>query len=133
VTSLEREQSRKLSSRAGVGNITLIVFALIVGAVAYVGYHVAPFYYYFYDLRNQFEQVIKVANFETDEEIRKKLMYHINKYQIPCEPEDLRIERMDDTMIISMQYTEIFWIPWGDKKYEVRRFEFDATVSGKFK
>ena len=123
----------KTNSKSGLGTITLLVFVALIGAVTYVAYYVLPFFYYYYDLRSQFEQVIKVAQFETDEEIRKKLMYHINKYQIPCQPEDLRIERIDDTMVISLQYTEVFKIPWGDKEYEVKRFDFDATVSGHFR
>lgn len=129
----KKKVASKVNSKSGIGTVTLLIFVTLAGVISYVAYYVLPFYYYYYDLLGQFEQVIKVAQFETDEEIRKKLMYHINKYQIPCNPEDLRIERIDDTMVISLQYTEVFKIPWGDKEYEVRRFDFDATVSGHFR
>lgn len=122
-----------MAASRGAGAITYIVFGLIVGVVGFVGYKVIPFYYYYYDLMNQFEQVIKVASVETDAEIRKKLMYHIKKYQIPCEPEDLRIERSEETMTIRLQYQEVFYITWQGKDYTLRTFDFDATTTGRIK
>jgi hypothetical protein len=117
----------------GAGLLTWIVFGTVIAAGAFAAYQILPFYYYYYELRNHFEQVIKVASLETDAEIRKKLMYHIKKYQIPCEPEDLKIERSDDTMTVSLAYDEVFYIRFNGKEYTLHTFHFDATVTKKYK
>lgn len=121
------------SVQRGASVLTYAVFLVLVGICAYVGYKVVPFYYYYYDLLNQFEEVIKVASLETDSAIRQKLMYHIKKYGIPCDPEDLRIERSDNMMTIRLQYQEVFYITFRGKDYTIRTFDFDATTTGKFK
>jgi len=117
----------------GIGKLTLLVFGTLIAVAAFTAYNVLPFYYYYYDLKNQFSQVITVASVESDEEIRKKLMYFIKKYQIPCEPEDLKVERSDGTMRISLKYREVFYVTWQGKDYTVHEFDFDATVEEAFK
>lgn len=117
----------------GVGKITFLVFATLCSAVAYSAYQIIPFYYYYFDLKNQFKQMIKVASVDTDEEIRRKLMTFIKQYQIPVEPEDLRIERSDNTMKISLKYQEVFYVTFQGKDYTIHTFDFDATTSGVFK
>jgi hypothetical protein len=127
-----RAPRRGRSSR-GASKLTLLVFGLILWALGYAAYHIVPFFYYYYDLKNQFKQVIKVAALESDEEIRRKLMTFIKQYQIPVDPEDLRIERLDDTMRISLKYQEIFYVTFREKDYTLHTFDFDATTQGKFK
>jgi hypothetical protein len=116
----------------GAGWLTIMVFLAIFGAVGYVGYRVLPFYYYFYELQNQMEAAIKVASTETDEEIRKKLLVHIKKLEIPCEPEDLKIERSEGFMKIQLKYSEVFYITIAGKDYDIHRFYFDGYAEGKF-
>jgi hypothetical protein len=116
----------------GAGKLTLLVFGSILAAALYTAYNVLPFYYYYYDLKNQFAQVIKVASVESDAEIRKKLMYFIKRYNIPCEPEDLRIERSNGVMRISLKYQEVFYVTWQGQDYTVREFDFDATEEAAF-
>ena len=129
----DRSKCQMLKNQQGLGLITVIIFGAIISAAVYAGYQIIPFFYYYYEIRNQFEQVIKVASVETDEEIRKKLMYHIKKYQLPVESEDLRIERSSDIMTISLKYQEVFYVTWQGKDYDVHTFDFDATVKGRFK
>lgn len=117
----------------GVGKITFLVFSAIFGAIAYAAYQIIPFYYYYFDLKSQFKQVIKVASVDTDEEIRRKLMTFIKLYQIPVEPEDLRIERSDNTMKISLKYQEVFYVTFQGKDYTIHTFDFDATTTGVYK
>jgi hypothetical protein len=120
-------------TQRGASKLTLLVFGTLFGALVYAAYNIIPFYYYYFDLKNQFKQVIKVASVDTDEEIRRKLMVFIKQYEIPVDPEDLRIERSDDTMKISLKYKEVFYVTYGGKDYTIHTFNFDATTTGKFK
>jgi hypothetical protein len=119
--------------QCGASTLTTVVFGTLVAAVAFVAYNVLPFYYYYFDLKNQFKQVIKVASVDTDEEIRRKIMVFIKQYGVPIDPEDLRIERYDSTMKISLKYTEIFYVTFRGKDYTIHKFDFDATSEGAFK
>lgn len=119
--------------QSGIGKLTFIVFATIIGVVLYCGYHILPFYYYYYELMNQMESVTRVASSETDQEIRKRLMYHINKMQIPIRrPEDLKIERDNGYMTISLAYQEVFYISWQGKDHDIHKFDFNAYVRKKY-
>ena len=116
----------------GIGKLTFSVFAAIIAALLYSAYHILPFYYYYFELVNQMEQVIKVASTETDQEIRKKLLYHIKKMQIPVSPDELRIMRDGKRMSIGLKYEEIFYIPFRGKDYDIHTFKFDAHAEGEF-
>ena len=120
------------SAEAGIGKLTLLVFGSIVAAAVYAAYNILPFYYYFYELQNQMEQLIKVASTETDREIRQKLWAHVKYMQIPAQPENLRIEREGNTMRISLPYDEVFYLTWRGKDYTLYTFNFDAYAEGQF-
>lgn len=117
---------------AGVGKLTLIVFSAIVGTAIYLAFEIMPFYYYYFELENQFKSHIRVASTHTDQEIRQKLLYHIKKLEIPCDPDDLIIERGRDDMMIRLKYTEVFEVYWDGKYHTIWTFPFDAKVEGRF-
>ena len=125
---LPRDGRREL----GIGKITVLVFGTIASALIYSGYCIFPFYYYYLELQNHMEQVIGVASTDTDQEIRQKLLYQIKKMQIPANPEDLKIERGDRTMKISLPYDEVFYITWRGKDYDLYTFNFVAAAEGRF-
>ena len=122
----------RASGCRGVSKLTLLIFAVIVSALIYSAYCIMPFYYYYYDLQNQFKQVIKVASTETDKEIRDKLNYYIDRYEIPARHEDLKIERLGRRMKISLHYTKVFYVTWRDKDYDIHKFKFHAYAEGDF-
>lgn len=124
---------KRSRTERGIALITALVFGAIACAGIYTAYKVIPFYYYYYDLKNQFEQLIKVAPVETDEEIRRKALTWLKKYDIPCEPDDLRIERQGDAMTISLKYQEVFFVTWQGKDYDIYTFDFDATTTRNFR
>ena len=126
-----------IAGQKGIGKLTFLVFAAIIGVVIYTAYQILPFYYYFYELRNQMESVIRVAGSDTDEEIRVKLNYHIRKMELPVGDDQelrqaLRIEREGGVMHISLPYEEVFYITWNNKDYEIKRFKFLAQAKGKY-
>ena len=116
----------------GVGYITLFVFGLLFVAAFYSASKILPFYYYYYDLQNQMESLIRVASDNTDQQIRKKLMYFIKKYDIPARDQDLQISRGSNMMKIQLRYKEVFYATWQGKDYDIHTFEFLAQAEGKF-
>ena len=127
---------KQQTSELGIGKVTFLVFSLIIGAVIYCAYHILPFYYYYYELMNQMESVIRVAATESDMEIRKKLYYHIRKMELPVGDDEelnrkLRIDREQGLMRISLAYEEVFYVYWNGKDHVIYRFPFNATAVGK--
>jgi hypothetical protein len=111
------------------GKLTLLVFGTVAFVLLYSAYYIMPFYYYFYELQNQFESHAKAATMYTNKQLREKLMYHINRMEIPIDkPEDLKIERSSDRMKISLFYTEIFYITFRGKDYTIHTFDFEAKA-----
>ncbi|MBN8548884.1 MAG: hypothetical protein J0M12_06180 [Deltaproteobacteria bacterium] len=121
-----------LATQRGIGKITLLVFGTILAALVYSGYKILPFYYCYFEITNQFEQVIRVASEYNDREIREKLWYHIKKLELPVEPDDLKIQREAGKMRISMPYEEIFYVTWQGKDYDIYKFEFQAYAEGAY-
>ena len=116
----------------GAGALTLIVFGALLVALVYSASKVLPFFYYYYDLENQMQSLIKVAQDNNDQEIRKKLMYFIRKYEIPAREQDLRIMRGANSMKISLPYKEVFYVPWQGTDHVIYVFEFNAQAEGRF-
>jgi hypothetical protein len=76
--------------------------------------------------------LIRVASTHTDQEIRAKLLYHVKKLEIPIEPDDIVIERTNGFMSISFSYSEVFYLTWQDKDYDLHTFHFDAYADGNY-
>lgn len=116
----------------GISWLTFLVFGTIMAAALYSGYNILPFYYYYFELVNQFESAIRVASTEPDSKIREKLNYHIKKMQLPVELEQLKIMREGRKMSIELKYEEVFSVTWQEKEYEIYTFPFHAFAEGEF-
>lgn len=119
-------------SSSGVGKLTLLIFGSIIGSVVFVAYHVLPFYYYFYELKNQMRAAIVLASTATDQEIRRKLVDKIKWMEIPADPAKLLIERGNGVMKISLAYQEVFYVTFRGKDYDIQKFDFLAEEEGSF-
>lgn len=106
----------------------MFVFLVLVGTATWVGYNVFPFYYYYYELLNQFDAAARVASTETDASIREKLIYQIKHLGIPVAPEELVIQREGDQIRIVLDYEEVWYIEWQDKEYIIYKFPFHAEA-----
>ncbi|MBX7136739.1 MAG: DUF4845 domain-containing protein [Oligoflexia bacterium] len=118
-------------SQKGAGKLTTLVFAIILGAALFSGYKILPFYYRYFELQNQMEQVIRIASTLTDAEVREKLWYHIQHNDIPVEPEDLKINRENSILTVSLEWDEIFFITFRGKDYDLHTFHFATRAEGR--
>ena len=135
-SNLVKESISKLKRRnneLGVSKITLILFAAFVFATVFTSFKILPFYYYHFELVNQMESLIRVASTETDKEIRERLWFQVRQMQIPSvKPEDIKIQREERIMKISLKYKEVFFITWQGKDYDIHVFDFHAYAEGQF-
>lgn len=112
----------------GASTLTWMIFALVLGAIVYLLSKILPIYYSYYELENQMRAMIRVADQNTDEQIRKMLGDQMKVLKIPAEIEDVKIQRGSRTMLIELSYTEWLEVPLGSTYYELWEFDFDLRV-----
>lgn len=109
-------------------NIMLCCLALII---VFVLYNVIPFYYYYFEIKNQMFKLSNLANEKTDIEIKEKLYAQIKYLKIPARKDDIIITRTRNEIKISLEYNEVFYITIGKKDYDLYIFNFLAEVKNK--
>ena len=115
-----------------VSKLTVIVFSFLIGLLLFCAFKIIPFYYYFFEVQNQMRQAIKLAASESDETIRKKIEAHIKANELPVKPENFKISRDGRTIQISLKYSEIFYITFRGRDYDLHEFKFHAFASGPY-
>ena len=118
------------ASEKGIGKYTLIVFGALLGAGLFAAYHILPFYYYYFELQEHMQQLIRVANVYNDKELREKLRTHLKRMDIPASIDEVKIERMGNHVSMSLAYQEVFYLTWEGKEYEIYVFDFHAFAEG---
>jgi hypothetical protein len=111
---------------AGIG-------ALASLAAGYAVYVVVPFYYYYFDLKNQMQRAVSVAAVETDEEIRRSLMAVVKRHGISCGDRDLQVSRQNDTIEMSLSYSEGVKVSMFGREATLWTLNFDASTRGRYK
>ncbi|MGI6681353.1 MAG: hypothetical protein ACOX3T_07730 [Bdellovibrionota bacterium] len=109
-------------------NIMLSCLALII---VFVLYNVIPFYYYYFEIKNQMFKLSNLTNEKTDIEIKEKLYAQIKYLKIPARKDDIIITRTRNEIKISLEYNEVFYITIGKKDYDLYIFNFLAEVKNK--
>ena len=122
----------RLRGESGISKITLAVFGTIFGVAFFAIYNILPFYYYYFEIQNQAEAMARVAQEYKDKEIRLRLEKAMSDYQIPAEPEDLKIQRMDGMIEISLEYEEILSVGFEDRYWDIHVFPFHVYVNQKY-
>jgi hypothetical protein len=117
-------------AHVGVGRLTAFVAALILGSVAFVGYNVIPFYYYYFELTNQLHALVATADRSNDAALRSRVGRILRELEIPAEEKDVQIDRRDGTITITVRYREVFYITLRGKDYDIYRFPFTASAQG---
>ncbi|MCB0325844.1 MAG: hypothetical protein KDD69_19835, partial [Bdellovibrionales bacterium] len=119
-----------LSGELGISRLGILLLALILSALVFAGSQIFPFFYYYHELQGMMEAQAKKASVFSDQEMREVLMESIRKLEIPVEsPDDLKINRVNDKIIIELEYDEVFFIDLGeDRVYDLHVFHFNPRV-----
>lgn len=121
-----------MKNRSGIGKLTILIFGTILFVVGWSAYHIMPFYYYFFELKNNMEQLAQMAGEFEDEEIRKKIKMKIKELEIPADPERLIVSRYDGIMKISLPYEEVLYFTWDGKDHDLYVFKFLAEAERRY-
>ena len=122
--------NNKRKSHSGLGRLTTLILILLVSAGVYVGFQVIPFYYYYNELLGQMDEQAKKASLFRDQQIRKTLLKFIDDLEIPIDdPDDLKINRFNNKIVIELEYNEVLYIDLGeDRVYDLHVFHFHPRV-----
>ncbi len=112
----------------GYSKFTNFILTIAISLLLFVIYNITPFYYYYFELKNQMVALTKVANVNTDLEIREKLFEYVKNLKIPASKDDIVVSRTEKEITISLKYQEIFYITVGKKDYDLYVFNFLANV-----
>lgn len=120
-----------LRDQTGASKLTLLVFGAILAAAVYSGYKIIPFYYAYFELQNQMEQVVRLAQTLSDAEVREKIEYHIEHLDIPVETRDLKVSRDGGFLKVGLEWQEVFYVTFRGKDYEIHTFDFHAHAESR--
>lgn len=127
-------KSRESKLEIGTSKITLVFLLIIGSSAAYFGSQVINFYYCFYEIEGLMEFQAKKGEVLNDSEIRENILEQITKLEIPIEdPEDIKINRVDRNLIISLKYKEVLSLDFRGKSYDLHVFPFNPHVSVPFR
>jgi hypothetical protein len=102
---------------------------LLVG----IAYQVIPWYYYYFDLRNQIAAVMRNGAIESDEELKGKMAAVVATAGISSRPRDIVIERSADAIRARLLYTESCSVTVMGRTIELFSMDFNLSVSGKIR
>ena len=119
----------KVKQKLGLSSITLIFLIVVMGSLAYTIYQVAPFYYYYYDLLNNMEVIVKEGTRDTDQQLKDKIYKKVKELGIRADPQDIVIlHDMKDNLSVELKYEEVFYTTIAGKDYDIYVFDFDAKI-----
>jgi hypothetical protein len=127
-----KRHSQQRHPQRGMSFLTFAVFGCLVGALVYALFQIIPIYYGYAEVENHFQSMVRLAGELDDHEMRTRLLYNINKLQIPIEPDELKIERDGSTIRISLPYEEVFYVTFQGKDYDLYTFKFHAYAEGAY-
>lgn len=96
----------------------------------FAAFQIVPFYYYYFEIRNQMAALIHSAGTLTDGEIRHRLSGAIERLGLPVKAEDLRIERNQQRISLTFRYHEVLFIGIWGRDVALMQIPFEAQVSG---
>ncbi len=117
-----------------MSKITLAFLIVFGGSAIYFGSQVINFYYCFYEIEGLMEFQAKKGEVFKDSEIRETLFERVKKLEIPVDdPEEIKINRVDGDLIISLKYVEVLSLDFRGKTYDLHVFPFNPHVSVPYK
>lgn len=88
--------------------IRLLLSLCVIGGVLYAAWQVLPAYmskYQFEEAMDDTARTMTVQGNKTEEDFRKVLYEHAQDLNIPIRPEDIKIQRAGNDVLISADYT----------------------------
>lgn len=121
---------KKKIHESGMSKITLLFLVVIGGSLVYFGSQVINFYYCFYEIEGLMEFQAKKGQVFKDSEIRETIFERVKKLEIPVDdPEEIKINRVDGKLYISMRYSEVLEFDYNGKSHEIYVFPFNPHVA----
>lgn len=88
--------------------LRLLLTLCVIGFALYAAWQVLPAFmgkYQFEEAMDDTARTMTVSTNKTEDEIRKKLYQQAQDLEIPVRPEDIKIERAGNDVMISADYT----------------------------
>jgi hypothetical protein len=95
-------------------NLRGIVALVIVGAVFFVAFKVAPVYFNYYQFQDAIDEEARIQSYtgKTTSDIRDTVWKKAQQLDLPlASPDDLKVERFGNTLSIQTEYTVHIDIP----------------------
>ena len=123
-----------LHSVRGIGRLGVLITILLIVVGIYFGSQLINYAYSYYEIQGHIAAMAERAGSKNDYKIRKFLMKHINKLEIPIESEeDLLIDRRSGTITISLKYTEILYLDiTPEYSWDLHYFELNPKTTFRY-
>jgi hypothetical protein len=113
--------------------LKLELWALAFCLVFAIAYQVVPWYYYYFNLRNQMATIIKNGAIESDEELKVKLAAMVAEVGIKSRSRDFVIERSSDAIRARLRYTERCAVSLMGRRIELFSMDFNLSANSKIR
>lgn len=114
-----------VTRRRGTSSLGCLFSLLIAAAVIYFGVNVGEAYWRFYEYQDDMRQEVRFAAHSTDDAILQRLKAAADTLQLPDAASDIDIERVDQTISVSSDYSEPVELPM-----IVRQIHFHPHAEG---
>jgi hypothetical protein len=116
-------------NQRGVTNIGYLLTILLILASIFAISQIGPFYYSYYELRGEMDAKAVMGKDLSDARITEGINQVVKKNNIPANIEDLKINRFEDKIIISLEYEEVFYVDFGSGyDFDLWVFKFNPKV-----
>ena len=129
-TRIQSHESRSAPRQRGLGALGNVVLLTFLSLFIYSAYRVLPFYYYYFELRNQMAAITANATGVGDVEIRKRVAKVVEELGIPAAGDEVVIERLPNAVRVKLTYEELFYVEFFGRSYDIWRFPFIAEAEG---
>jgi hypothetical protein len=96
-------------------------------------YEVVPWYYCYFDLRNQMVTIIKNGAIESDEELKIKLAAMVSRAGVKRSSRDFVIERSSDAIRAHLRYTESCAVTVMGQRFQLFSKDFNLSANSKIR
>ncbi len=113
----------------GASNLSYMLTILVLLAGIFSASQILPFYYSYYELLGEMEAKAVNGREVSDQQIIEGVNNVIRKNNLPADIDSLKINRLDDKIIISLDYEEVFFVDFGSGyDYDLWVFKFSPRV-----